>query len=289
MLRRVERLVFAVRTVLSSTMRKFAIVVLSASSLAIAHGATAPKAGGPSFVYDRSLTDEQRYDHCLKLAKIDPDTAYEDSLQWHDAGGGAAAVHCSALALIQLKHYDAAAVKLDELARARDTGSPMLRAELLDQAGNAWMMAGQPENAEASLSSAIEMGDQSADVYSDRARARGLRKDWSGAEADLNVALSKDDERADLLVLRASARHALGDRKRARADIDSALEIDPGYVDALVERGAMKLEAGDVQGARSDWQHVLASQPNSPAADSAREHIEQLELGGKNSRQTTRH
>ena len=233
------------------------------------------------FYNDPSLSDRQRYDRCLKLAHDDADSAYEQALAWHDAGGGPAAVHCSAVALFQQKHFAEAAFKFDQLAHARDTGDVDLRADLLDQAGNAWLLAGQPENAEASFAAAINLGARGADVFADRARARGLRKDWSGAEADLTIALSKDEFRSDLLVLRASARHALGRKKEARADIDQALELDPHYADALVERGAMKLEAGDKQGARADWKLVLVLQPKSPAADSARMHIEQLELNGR--------
>ena len=237
------------------------------------------------FYDDPGLGDRQRYDRCLKLAHDDADTAYEQALAWHDAGGGPAAVHCSAVALFQQKHFGEAAFKFDQLAHARDTGDADLRADLLDQAGNAWLLAGQPENAEASFAAAINLGARGADVYADRARARGLRKDWSGAEADLTVALSKDEYRSDLLVLRASARHALGRKKEARADLDQALELDPHYADALVERGAMKLEAGDRQGARADWKLVLVLQPKSPAADSARARIEQLEFSAKGAAQ----
>ncbi len=242
--------------------------------------AVANAAGGP-FFDDPALSDRQRYDRCLKLAHDDADTAYEQSLAWHDAGGGPAAVHCSAVALFQQKHFAEAAFKFDQLAHARDTGNPDLRADLLDQAGNAWLLAGQPENAEASFAAAINLGARGADVYADRARARGLRKDWSGAVADLTVALAKDEYRSDFLVLRASARHALGRKTEARADIDQALELDPHYADALVERGAMKLEAGDKRGARADWTLVLAIQPKSAAAESARMHIERLELSGR--------
>jgi tetratricopeptide (TPR) repeat protein len=238
-----------------------------------------------AFYDDPGLNDRQRYNRCLKLAHDDSDTAYEQALAWHDAGGGPAAVHCSAVALFQKKHFGEAAFKFDQLAHGRDTGDADLRADLLDQAGNAWLLAGQPENAEASFAAAIGLGARGADVYADRARARGLRKDWSGADADLTVALSKDEYRSDLLVLRASARHALGRRKEARNDIDQALEFDPHYADALVERGAMKLEAGDKAGARADWTLVLAVQPKSPAADSARMHIERLEFSGGNSAQ----
>ena len=234
-----------------------------------------------SFIDDKSLNDEQRYSRCLELAKSDPDNAYELALAWHDAGGGPGAIHCSAVALVQLKHYDAAATKLDLLARERDTGDADMRSQLLDQAGNAWLLAGQPENALASFSAAINLGNADADLLSDRARAYAMVKNWSGAEGDLTKALAKDQYRADLLVLRGSARHAMGKKAGALADFNQALDIDPHYADALVERGAMKLEAGDSKGASADWQIILATQPKSPAADEARQRIEQLELSQK--------
>ncbi len=244
------------------------------SSLLLALGS----AHAASFIDDKSLNDEQRYSRCLDLAKSDPDNAYELALAWHDAGGGPGAVHCSAVALIQLKHYDAAATKLDLLARDRGTVDADMRAQLLDQAGNAWLLAGQPENALASFSAAINLGAPDADLLSDRARAYAMVKNWSGAESDLTKALAKDQYRADLLVLRGSARHAMGHKADALADFNQALDIDPHYADALVERGAMKLESGDIKGARADWQIILATQPKSPAADEARQRIEQLEL-----------
>jgi tetratricopeptide (TPR) repeat protein len=241
-----------------------------------------------SFVDNPSLNDSQRYQRCLDLVRNDPDTAYEDALAWIDAGGGAAADHCSALALIQSKHYPQAAYKLDVLARSPNGGDAELRSQLLDQAGNAWLLAGQPENALASFGAAMKLAGETADLLADRARAKGLLKNWSGAEVDLNKAVSRDQYRADLLVLRASARHALGNRTGARADIDAALDLDPHYADALVERGAMKLESGDKSGARSDWQVVLATQPKSPAADTARMRIEQLEFSGSGPAEPTR-
>ena len=234
-----------------------------------------------SFIDDKSLSDNERYSRCLAMAKSDADNAYELALAWHDAGGGPAAIHCSAVALIQLKHYDAAATKLDLLARERDAGGADMRADLLDQAGNAWLLAGQPENALASFSAAINLGNADSDLLSDRARAHAMVKDWAGADADLTKALAKDQYRADLLVLRGSARHAMGRKADALADFNQALDIDPHYADALVERGAMKAESGDAKGARADWEVILATQPKSPAADEARQRIEQLELSQK--------
>ena len=47
------------------------------------------------------------------------------------------------------------------------------------------MLAGQPEDAEASLSAALTLTPQDADLLADRARARAMKKDWRGAERDL--------------------------------------------------------------------------------------------------------
>ena len=62
-------------------------------------------------------------------------------------------------------------------------------------------------------------------------------------------------------------------------DINRALQLKPNYDEALVERGAIRFDAGDKGGARTDWRKVIMEAPDSPAADSARQHIEQLELG----------
>jgi len=231
-----------------------------------------------TFVNEAGLSDGERYHRCIELARQDADAAHHEALVWYDVGGGVAAQHCAAVALFMGKHYPEAAQKLDQLAKARDTPSTDLRAEILDQAGNAWLMAGEADRAEASISGALNLGDHSADTYADRARARAMKKDWPGAASDLDQALAKDAYRTDLLVLRASAREALGWTKDALADLDQALQIDPGYTDALIERGTLRLEDGDPNGARADWLLVVSNQPKSPAADLARSRLQQLSV-----------
>jgi tetratricopeptide (TPR) repeat protein len=223
---------------------------------------------------DPSLGGRNRYDRCLELVKRNPATALGLADGWTGGGGGAAALHCSALALVSLKRYADAAAKLDQAAHA--SGSNAMRAELLDQAGNAWLLAGQPGKADASFSGALAFVPQDEDVLSDRGRARGLRKDWRGAEADLSAVLSLDPDRLDALVLRASARHALGDSIDARKDVDHALDLDPGYPEALLERGTMKFESGDLAGARADWQQTLRAAPDSEAAHAAQTRMQAL-------------
>jgi Tfp pilus assembly protein PilF len=234
-----------------------------------------------SVLDDPSLGGRNRYDRCLELVKRNPATALGAANGWIGDGGGAAALHCSALALVSLRRFAEAAAKLDQAAREPASNAVSMRAELLDQAGNAWLLASQPAKADASFSGALAFAPQDEDVLADRARARGQRRDWRGAEADLSAVLSLDPDRLDALVLRASARHALGDRVDARKDIDHALDLDSGYPEALLERGTMKFEAGDLAGARSDWQQTLRAAPDSEAAHAAQTRIQALAAPAK--------
>ena len=226
---------------------------------------------------DPSLTGVNRYDRCLTLVKSNAKAAETAAAAWHGTGGGAAALHCEALALTALHRYNEAATKLDQAALIAPGSERDLRIALYDQAGNAWLLAGVPQKAEASIDTALAMAPGDEDILFDRARVRAARKDWRGAEEDLSKLLGMDSDRADAWVLRASARHAEGRKAEASADIAHALLIYPDYPEALVERGSMKFEAGDAAGARADWQRVDHVAPNGDAAAAARQHLADLD------------
>ena len=223
----------------------------------------------------------EQYSQCVAAIAVSPDDALKRALTWAERGGGAAAEHCAALALITLKRPAEAAARLDRMAQVQP-GDARNRATLYDQAGNAWLLAGQPQNAESSFSSALALTPNDADLLIDRASARGLRKDWKGAEADLTQAYALNRANPEILVLRASARAAQGRKDEARADIDAALALNPIFPDALVERGAMKLAAGDKIGARADWQQALTAAPGSAAAATARNYLSGLDASMNN-------
>jgi tetratricopeptide (TPR) repeat protein len=220
---------------------------------------------------DMSSDSKDRYERCVELTKTNAQAAYREASGWHSAPGE----HCLALALVQLKRFGEAARTLDSLASGASLNGRE-RAQIYDQAGNVWILAGQARNAVLSLSSALSLSGD-ADFLSDRARARAMLKDWVGADADLSAALAKDSNRADLFVLRGSARHAQGRKAEARADIDKALSLYPNYPDALVERGAMKYENADKVGARADWQLAVKLAGNTAAGQSARNYLGEME------------
>ncbi len=219
------------------------------------------------------------YSQCVALVDRNAAAAEESARSWQTHGGGAAAMHCNALALSALRRYAEAARVLDALARNRDIDAAD-RAQLFDQAGTAWMLAGQGGNAAQSFSEALAASPNDIAILADRAHARAMLKDWKGADTDLSAALLQDQNRADLLVLRASARWALGRKEDAATDIVRSLELYPDYPPALVERGRMKYSAGDKAGARKDWSKAAASGQGEAAA-AAKRYIAELDAEPK--------
>ena len=236
--------------------------------------AAGPAAAQVSALDDPSIGGQNRYDNCLLLIRSAPQSALNAATDWEKNGGGGSAIHCEAVAMVALHRYAEAAGKLDALART--AASSANRAELYDQAGNAWLLARKADSAQTSFTAAITFKPHDADLYLDRARAFALKPDWISADNDLTAALGVSPNRTDILVLRASARHALGKKSEARADIDQALKLAPSNADAMEMRGDFKMEAGDQAGAKADWQAVIAQSPRSAAASTARDRLNTL-------------
>lgn len=222
-----------------------------------------------------NLGIKQHYEQCLSLANLNPAEALRSATEWSKAKGGAPAEHCLAMALTELKRYPEAAARLDALGRAPDLGS--LRASVFDQAGNAWMLAGNGAKATASFSAALALSANDADLYADLARAQAMQKDWKAAEADLNAALEIQPRRVDFLILRASALAAQGKLREARDDADAALKLKPNSAEALVQRGDIARRAGDVGSAQRDFQAALKIAGGGETADAARSELSLLD------------
>jgi len=232
-------------------------------------------AAGGSVFDNTSLAGRNRYERCLALTHRNPQDALKLANEWRGDDDGPAAGHCTALALVALRRYPEAAKQLDQLGHS-NFGSVEERADLFDQAGNAWLLARRGGEAVESFSSALALSPHDPDLLADRARAAALLDDWEGAQNDLSAALKLDPNRADLLVLRASARDAMGRKAEGRADLEAALRIVPDYPEALLERATLKLEAGDLSGARSDWQTVVARGRGTAAAQTAEDRLKAL-------------
>lgn len=223
----------------------------------------------------KPLPASAHYSNCLAASSVNPASALADAQAWEKSGGGVPASHCAAVALVNLKRYPQAASLLDKIAADRGVPDLSFRAALYDQAGNAWMLAGDGARAVSSLQAALTLSAGDADLFADLARAQAMRHNWLEVDLDLNAALHLSPRRADLLVLRASAQRALQRYREARTDLETALKLQPGNGDALVESGLLRKQLGDLDGARRDFQAALKSASGETAAQ-ARENLAAL-------------
>ncbi|MAY67940.1 MAG: hypothetical protein CMM77_12535 [Rhodospirillaceae bacterium] len=217
------------------------------------------------------------YQKCMTLARRRPQDGFEMAIGWRSLSGGDAADHCAAVALIELEQYGEAAKRLERLAQI-SIEEPAVKAGLYDQAGQAWLLEGRPEDATRAFTSAIALKPGDPDLLVDRAQAWAARGDYDAADTDLSAALNLTPSRSDVYALRASARRFLDRRADAMADANTALELDPGNPEALLERGILRRLKGDDAGARADWMKILNAMPNSAAAGPARQNIENMDV-----------
>jgi len=217
------------------------------------------------------------YDRCIKLAKQNPSAAQNLARAWHERGGAHPADHCAAVALIGLKQYKEAANRLEALAQAMTTAPVALRADVLDQAGQAWLLAGDPVRAYTAAGQAVSLQPNDPELLIDRAEAAASAGYLDKAVVDLDHVLKADPGRVDALIYRASANRALDRLDPALADVEKALAQTPNSVPALLERGNIRRLKGDLTGARADWERIGQLVPGSQADMAAKANIEHLD------------
>jgi len=222
--------------------------------------------------------DAGQYAICMDLARNDPDSAFDTAIAWEGEGGGDAARHCAAVALIQLGYFGEAATRLERLAQGIDARNLHLRVLVLAQAGQTWWLEGEFERAFAVQTSALELSPDNPDILVERGVTLASAQNYWEAIDDFNLVLEIDPARADALVFRASAYRYVDAVELAEADIERALELDPGNPEGLLERGILRRLAGDKTGAREDWVRITSEYPDSEAAEAARLNLEKMDV-----------
>jgi tetratricopeptide (TPR) repeat protein len=239
---------------------------------------TPPQRTAPRTPSRSAAADEAMYERCMNLVKTDPGAARDLAEHWQGSGGAHPADHCYAVALVGLKQYKEGAARLETLAQVMGRAPSSLRAEVLDQAAQAWLLAGDPARAYAADTAALNLLPNDPDLLVDRAEAAGSEGWYDKAADDLDRVLKADPNRVDALIYRASANRALGRLDIALTDIDRAVGLAPSSVAALLERGDILRLKGDANGARRDWVRVSQLAPGSVADAAAKTNIERLEL-----------
>jgi len=227
------------------------------------------------------IDHEKQYLACIALTYREPWQAFETAETWAGLGGGGAARHCAAMALLEAKEYDRAAQRLEALAAALPTDHFPTPGDVLAQAANVWLLGGRPELALQAIDLALQY-DPKRDAYLvDRGRILAEGGDHAGALSDLERALALDPNDDDAVAFRASALRHLGRRDEAMEVINQALTLNPANPSARLERGILRLKAGDRDGARADWLYAAQEHRGTPAGDAAQSRLQQMELGQK--------
>ncbi|WP_376090278.1 tetratricopeptide repeat protein [Roseomonas sp. CCTCC AB2023176] len=180
--------------------------------------------------------------------------------------------------MLALGEPERAAPRLEALAASTGAGTAA-RAAVLGQAGQAWMVAGQPTRAFGAITMALALTPEDVDLLIDRAIAAAAMGRLRDAFADADRASSLDPQRVEPWIYRAAALRRLDRPQEALRDIERALALDPASPEALLERGILRQLQGDSAGARADWESVIANSPDSAAADLAQQNLALNEAG----------
>lgn len=227
---------------------------------------------------DDDVASRRRYQNCMAQARSNPQAGQSNALDWRLTGGGAAARHCYAVALLGLDLYADAAREFAEIASQDETGTKALRADLYGQSAQAWLLAGRPKVALEAQNRAIDLNPDAIEIRIDRSISLASYGKYWEALDDLNRALDLSPKHVEALVLRGAAYRRVESPELAADDIARALALQPDNPAALLERGILRRMAGDRDAARADWLRVLALQPEGPTADSARREIERIDV-----------
>ncbi|TAN56177.1 MAG: hypothetical protein EPN20_19210, partial [Magnetospirillum sp.] len=179
-----------------------------------------------------TINPRQEYRTCLQLARQKPEDGWEEAIAWTSLGGGEPARHCAAVALIGLGKLEEAARRLEALAQ-QSRGTEGLRAEMLAQAAQAWLLAGKVELALADLDTGLGLVPNQPDLLLDKAVAMAQAAHYKEVVEVLTTLLKIQPNRVEAMVLRGSAYRYLDKLELAKDDIARALVLDNDLPDAL--------------------------------------------------------
>jgi regulator of sirC expression with transglutaminase-like and TPR domain len=228
-----------------------------------------------------ALDNQAQYQACMSLVERDPAGALDSAVEWERQGGGDAARHCKALAMIRTGEVEDGALELERIAETMPQGEAQMAAALFGQAAQAWIRAGNPQRALYAQNQGLKLNPQDVELLVDRAMNYGNSGLYAEALDDLNAAVSLSPDNPEIYAMRAAAYRQLKNLDLAEDNVAQALKLSPSHPAALLERGYLRRDKGDVAGARSDWLAVIQVLPGTDIAEQAQKNIEKLDVKGQ--------
>ncbi|MEA3063976.1 MAG: hypothetical protein QOJ27_411, partial [Sphingomonadales bacterium] len=219
-------------------------------------------------------TPQRRYRNCLALARSAPAQAVGQAQAWLGTGGGVDAAHCLGLAWSAQEKWPEAAAAFEAAAKDSESRQDRRRGDLLVEAGNAWLAAGDSARAgtafEAALATRLLAPQLEGEVHVDLARAAVARGDLAAArlQVDKGLALVPGDAFA-WYVSAALARRG-NDLPRAREHIAKAAGLAPDDAAILLEAGNIAGLSGEREAALGLYARAARVAPDSDAGKAAK-------------------
>ncbi|MBT5914301.1 MAG: hypothetical protein HOH59_15950 [Rhodospirillaceae bacterium] len=223
------------------------------------------------------LNQSIKYKTCLELAKKTPSEGYASATKWFALDKGIAARHCMAVSIFYSGDNLDGASRLEILERDIPKKQFYLRSQVLAQASQAWLLAGETGRATRLLSKSISLYPYNPEVYLDRATINIDQLKYLQALNDLDQAITLNSNFTDAYLYRAYVKRFMKDLEGALIDLEYVLNNLPGLPLALLERGFIRKLSGDLLGARQDWEQIIKQAPSSEEAGAARVRIKQLD------------
>ncbi|MDA1101758.1 MAG: tetratricopeptide repeat protein [Proteobacteria bacterium] len=235
----------------------------------------------PGAAAETDIDHEQQYRACISLTYREPWQAFEAAETWAGVGGGPAARHCAAMALLEAKQYARSAQRLEALAAGLPADHFPSPGDVMAQAANVWLLGDRPNMALQAIELALQYDPDKASYLVDRGRIRAELGDHASALKDLDRALALDDKDDDAAAFRATALRHLGRLDEAMAAIERAVALNPHNPSARLERGILRYQMGDPAGAQADWLQTAMEHGGTPAADAAQARLQEMALKKK--------
>ncbi|MEO0057039.1 MAG: hypothetical protein RIT17_476 [Pseudomonadota bacterium] len=222
---------------------------------------------------------------CLDQIGADPARAHTMAQIRRGETSGADRVlanHCLGTAASELGLWDDARGAFLAAHDETPADEPRARARFAMMAGNAALAGGDSAGAVTLLAGAEDEARTAASAplqalaAIDRARALVAQAQGEEALAALETATTLAPESSEGWLLKATLLRRLGQLEPAQTAIETAARLAPANPDVGLEAGVIAVLGGRDDAARASWGSVIALQPESLAAATAKGYLEQL-------------
>lgn len=222
-----------------------------------------------------------RLETCMQMAEADPEAGIATANAWLAEAPGIEPRQCLGAAFYFAERFPAALALLTEVGGTAEADRSPRRGEIWGLAGLAALASGEPADARAHFTRAIDAGTLAnialGSTLAQRARTAVALGDLAGARADLDRAVAAAPQDGAIWLLSATLARRMADGPRAQADIQQAAALSPRDPAVALEAGNIAYLADNFAAARRSWESAIAIAPQSAVAVSARRRIADMD------------